>query len=151
VPVSRIVGGVTSSLPHDSVAALNQALSELIDELPSLKQARRLVRATDQLRGLLDRLFDDLRVWAGLLMDRDDALGVSPLAFMPSVAGRKQPNLFPGVATDDDVRRVVGEQLDRLARHVAEALAEQDDDSSRAALAEVERGLMAYRHALSEP
>jgi hypothetical protein len=142
---------VTSSVPHDSIAALNQALTEIIDEVPSLKQARRLVRGTDPLRALLDRLFDDLRGWAALLMERDDALGVSALGFMSSTAGRQPPNLWPGAATDDDVRRVVGEHLDRLARHVAAALEEQDDDASRAALAEVERGLMAYREALTEP
>jgi hypothetical protein len=76
-------------------------------------------------------------------------LGVSPLASMSSVAGRKPPNLWPGATTDEDVRRFVGEHLDRLGDHVAAALAEQRDDGSRSALADVERGLQPHRQAFS--
>jgi hypothetical protein len=52
--------------------------------------------------------------------------------------------------SDEEVRRIVGEHLDRLGQHLAAALAEQQDDKVRAALAEVERGLLVHRRALSE-
>jgi hypothetical protein len=48
------------------------------------------------------------------------------------------------------VRRLVGDHLDRLGQHVAAALAEQDDEASRAALAGVEHGLVVRRQALAE-
>lgn len=141
---------MSSSVPHDPTAALNQALSEVIDEVQELKQARWQVSPSHPLHALLDDLFADLTAWARLLIEQDDALGVSPLATMPSVAGRTRSDLWPGAASDDDVRRLVGEHLDRLTRHVAAALAEQEEDTSRAVLAEVERGLIAQRRALSE-
>lgn len=40
------------------------------------------------LHAVLDQLFDELRSWARLLADQDRALGVSPLASMPTAAGR---------------------------------------------------------------
>ncbi len=49
-----------------------------------------------------------------------------------------------------EVRQIVAGHLDRLGQHVATALAEQDDDRARAALAEVQRGLLPHRRALSE-
>jgi hypothetical protein len=146
----RIVGHVNPPAPHDRTAALNQALDEVIDEVQTLKQARWRVPETHPLRALLDRLFDDLRAWARLLVDRDEALGTSPLDFMPSVAGRQPPNLWPAAVSDDDVRRVISERLDRLRQHVAAALAEQKEGPSRAVLAEVERGLKAHERAISE-
>jgi DNA-binding ferritin-like protein len=136
--------------PHDPTAALNQALSEVIDVVQDLKQARWRVAGSHPLHAVLDHLMDDLAAWARLLIEEDEALGASPLAFMPSVAGRKPPNLWPGAATDEDVRRMVSEHLDRLEQHVAAALAEQEDGRSRAALAEVDRGLMTQKQALSE-
>jgi DNA-binding ferritin-like protein len=145
-----MVAGVSSSAPHDPTAALNQALSEVIDEVQELKQARWQVARDHPLHAELDQLFDDLRDWVRLLIEQDEALGVSPLASMPSVAGRKPASLLPANATDDDVRRIVGEHLDRLAHHVAAARAEQQDDTSRAALAEVERGLMVHRGAIAD-
>ena len=147
----RIVGRVSTPRPHDPIAALNRALSEVIDEVQELKQARWRVAETHPLRAVLDHLFDDLRAWARLLIEEDDALGVSPLASMPSVAGRTPANPLPGTASDDDVRRIVGEHLDRLEQHVAAAVAEQDEDAPRAALGEVDRGLIAHRQALSRP
>ena len=99
---------------------------------------------------MLDQLFADLRTWARLLADQDQALGVSPLANMPTAAGRTPPHSWHGAASDADVRRVVGEDLDRLGQHLAAALAEQHDDKVRAALAEVERGLLIHRRALTE-
>jgi DNA-binding ferritin-like protein len=140
-----------STAGHDASAALNQTLSEVIDLVQDLKQARWRVAQSHPLRARLDDLFNDLRSWAQLLIERDEALGVSPLASMPSVAGRTPPTLWSEQASDDDVRQVLGEHLDRLAQHVAAALTEQDDAASRSALAAVERGLMAHRRALGEP
>lgn len=135
---------------HDPIAALNQALSEVIDVVMDVKQARWKVPETHALHALLDQLFDDLRAWARLLIEEDEALGVSPLATMPSVAGRQRPSLWTGDATDEEIRRVVGEHLDRLGQDVAAALAEQEDDRLRAALGEVERGLLAQRRAFGD-
>jgi DNA-binding ferritin-like protein len=132
---------------HDPISALNQVLSEVIDVVQDVKQAHRKVPETHALHAELDRLFDDVRAWARLLVDEDEALGVSPLTRMPSVAGRKPPNLFPGNPTDEEVRQVIDEYLERLEQHAAAALAEQDDDTARAALAEVERGVLAHRRA----
>ena len=136
--------------PDDPAVALNQVLSEVIDVVLEVKQAHRKVPETHALHAELDQLFDDVRAWARLLVDQDEALGVSPLSSMASVAGRRPPNLWPGPASDDEVRRVVGEHLDRLGHHVATALAEQQDDGSREALADVERGLIAHRRALND-
>ena len=136
--------------PHDPAAALNQVLSEVIDVVLDVRQAHRRVPGTHALHAVLDQLFDDLKAWAGLLMDQDVALGVSPLASMPSAAGRKPPSRWTGAASDEEVRQVVAGHLDRLGQHVAAALAEQDDDRPRAALAEVQRGLLAHSRALSE-
>jgi len=139
-----------SDTPHDPTAALNQVLSEVIDVVQDVKQAHRKVPGTHALHAVLDQLSGDLRTWAQLLAEQDDALGVSPLASMPTVAGRKPPNLWQGPASDEDVRRVIGEHLDRLGQHVEAALAEQDDVGSRAALAAVQEGVRTDRRALSE-
>lgn len=136
--------------PHDPNADLNQVLSEVIDVVQDVKQAHRKVPETHALHAVLDQVFGDLGRWARLLMDRDEALGVSALESMPTVAGRKPPNLWPGAATDDEVREIVGDHLDRLGRHVAAALAAQDDHESRVALATVDRELRVHRRALSE-
>ena len=134
----------------DPTAALNQVLSEVIDAVLDVKQAHRRVPETHALHAVLDQLFDDLRTWAPLLADQEQALGVSPLASMASPAGRTPPHPWHGAASDEEVRRIVGEHLDRLGQHLAAALAEQQDDNVRAALAEVERGLLVHRRALSE-
>jgi len=139
------------SLPRrdDPLAALNQVLSEVIDAILDVKQAHRRVPETHALHAVLDQLFADLRTWAGLLADQDQALGVSPLASMPSAAGRTPPTPWHGATSDEEVRRIVGEHLDRLAQHLAAALTEQQDDRVRATLAEVEQGILAHRRALS--
>jgi DNA-binding ferritin-like protein len=145
-----VVVRVSQPPPHDPTAALNQVLSEVIDVVQDVKQAHRKVPETHALHALLDDIFDDLRTWALILENQDEALGVSPLANMPTVAGRTPPNLWPGAATDDEVRRIIAEHLDRLQHHVAAARTVQVDDGSRAALAEVERGLVADQQRLRE-
>jgi DNA-binding ferritin-like protein len=148
-PSARIGVRVNSPRRDDPVAALNQVLSEVIDAVLDVKQAHRRVPETHALHAVLDRLFADLRTWALLLADQDQALGVSPLASMPSAASRTPPTPWHGAASDDEVRRIVGEHLDRLGQHLAAALAEQQGDKVRAALAEVEQGILAHRRALS--
>jgi DNA-binding ferritin-like protein len=141
---------VSPPRPDDPNAALNQVLSEVIDVVQDVKQAHRKVPETHALHAVLDGIFDDLRTWALLLSNQDEALGVSAMANMPTVAGRTPANLWPGAATDDDVRSIVAEHLDRLRQHVVAALTVQADDGSRAALAEVERGLLADQRKLAE-
>jgi DNA-binding ferritin-like protein len=134
----------------DPAAALNQVLSEVIDVVLDVRQAHRRVPGTHALHAVLDQISGDLKAWARLLMDEDLALGVSPLASMPSASSRQPPSHWAGTVSDEEVRQVVAGHLDRLGQHVATALAEQDDDSARAALAEMQRGLLADKRALSE-
>jgi DNA-binding ferritin-like protein len=139
--------------PHprdDPVAALNQVLNEVIDAVLDVRQAHRRVPETNALHALLDQLFADLRTWARLLADLDQALGASPLASMQSASGRTPPNPWHGAASNEEVRRIVGEHLDRLGHHLSAALAEQQDDKVRAALTDVERGIRAHRRAVDE-
>ena len=141
---------MSPSQREDPAAALNQVLSEVIDAILDVRQAHRRVPETHALHALLDRLFADLRTWARLLADQDRALGVSPLASMTGASGRTPPSPWHGAASDEEVRRIVGEHLDRLGQHLGAALAEQQDEKVRAALTEVERGILAYRRALGE-
>jgi DNA-binding ferritin-like protein len=149
-PPARIGTGVTPPQRHDPVAALNQVLSEVIDAILDVRQALRRVPETRALHAELDQLLDDLRTWALLLADRDEALGASPLASMASAASRTPRNPWHGAASDQEVRLIVGEHLDRLGHQLSAALAEQPDDQTRAALTEVERGILAHRRALSD-
>ena len=149
-PAVRIGAGVSPPPRDDPAAALNQVLSEVIDAILDVRQAYRRVPETQPLHAELDQLFTDLRTWARLLADQDQALGVSPLANMPTGAGRTPPHSWHGAASDEEVRGIVGEHLDRLEQHLADAPAEQHDDQVRAALTEVERGLLVHRRALSE-
>jgi DNA-binding ferritin-like protein len=134
----------------DQAAALNQVLSEVIDAILDVRQAYRRVPETQPLHAELDQLFTDLRTWARLLADQDQALGVSPLASISTAAGRTPPTPWHGAATSEEIRRIVGEHLDRLGLHLTAALAEQPDASVRAALTEVERGILAHRRALDD-
>jgi DNA-binding ferritin-like protein len=149
-PPARIGIRVSPPSREDPAAALNQVLSEVIDAILDVRQAHRRVPESQALHAELDHLFADLRTWARLLADQDQALGVSPLASMPSAAGRTPPNPWHGAASNEEVRRIVGEHLDRLGQHLSAALAEQHDDKVRAALTEVERGSLAHRRALSD-
>jgi len=149
-PLARIGARVNPPRREDPAAALNQVLSEVIDAILDVRQADRRAPETQALHKVLDQLFADLRTWARLLADQDQALGVSPLASMPSAAGRTPSNPWHGTASNEEVRRIVGEHLDRLERHLASALAEQQDDQVRAALTEVKRGILAYERTLSE-
>jgi len=133
----------------ESMAALNQVLSEVIDVVQDVKQAHRKVPETHALHAQLDALFDDVRTWAQLLMEQDEASGVSALASMPSVAGRTPRNLWPGAPSDDEVRDLIRSELDRLGEHVAAASAVQEDDAARAALAEVTRRVHARSQSFS--
>jgi DNA-binding ferritin-like protein len=141
---------VSASPSADPIAALNQVLNEVIDMVQDVKQAHVKVPETQALHAELDKLFSDLKNWVRLLLEQDAALGVSPLETMPSVAGRTPANLWPASPTTDEVRRVVGEHLDKLEQHVATALEAQDDPRSRVTLAEIEKGLVAHKHAVSE-
>jgi DNA-binding ferritin-like protein len=141
---------VSTPRHDDPAAAINQVLSEVIDAILDVKQAHRRVPETQALHAVLDQLFDDLRTWARLLADQDEALGVSPLASMPSGASRTPLNPWHGAASNAEVRRIVGEHLDRLARYLSAALADELDDKIRAALTEVERGVLADTRALSD-
>lgn len=138
-----------SSIPrHDPIAALNQVLSEVIDEVGGVKQARRTVPERHALHAEIDQLLEDLKSWARQLIELDEALGVSPLSLMPSVAGRKPTNLWPHGAGDEEVRQVIHAHLDRLAEHVAAAEAEQETEESRALLAYMTGALLAHKVAL---
>jgi hypothetical protein len=86
------IGARVSPPPRgDPVAALNQVLSEVIDAILDVGQAHRRVPGTHALHAVLDQLSADLRAWAGLLADQDQALGVSPRVLLVArVAGRSQ-------------------------------------------------------------
>src|SRR5260221_2873363 len=119
---------MTQDPPRDPMAALNEVLSEVIDVVMALRQAHRRVPEGHELHAELDQLFSDAKSWAELLMEADTVRGVSALAYMPSVAGRQPPNLWHGPVHDDDVRRVVVEQLDRLPEPGGGGFAGQDAD-----------------------
>jgi hypothetical protein len=124
-------------------------LSEVIDLVQDVKQAHRKVPESHALHAELDQLLIDLRDWAQVLFEQDEALGISPIATMPSVAGRTPRNLWPGEATDKEVCSLIDEHLRRLAEHIIAATSTQDDGPLREALADVERGVTAHRSALA--
>jgi len=144
------LSGVSHPRPDVPVAALNDVLSEVIDGVLDLRQARRRVPETHALHAVLDQLLNDLRAWARLLVDQDQELGVSPLESMSTGAGRTPPHSWHGAASDEEVRRVIGKDLDRLGEHLAVALAVQHDDKLRTALTEVQRGVLVHSRALRE-
>jgi DNA-binding ferritin-like protein len=142
---------MTSVFPDDPIAALNEVLSEVVDVVLAVRQAHHKVPEAHELHAQLDQLLSDARTWAELLVEVDSALGVSALAYMPSVAGRRPPDIWPGPVSDDDVRQVVGEQLGRLAEHVRAALSWQEDDRARELLNRVNAELRSHLDALKKP
>jgi DNA-binding ferritin-like protein len=142
---------MTPASPHDPMTALNEVLSEVIDMVMAVRQAHRKVPETHALHAELDQLFSDARRWAELLVVADTARGVSALDYMPSVAGRQRPDLWHGPVRDEEVRRVVAEQLDQLAEHLRVALSEQDDDHVRELLDRINGELQSHLGALRRP
>jgi len=133
------------------MVALNEVLSEMIDMVMALRQAHRKVPETHELHAELDQLFTDARRWADLLVAADTARGVSALDYMPSVAGRQRPDLWHGPVGDEEVRRVVAQQLDELAEHLRVALSEQDDDHVRELLDRINTEMQSHLDALRRP
>lgn len=133
---------------RDLLSGLNLVLSEVIDLGQDVKQAHRKTSEAHMLHAELDRLFKDLGRWARALAEEDEARGVSPLEWMPSVAGRKPRILWTDTPTDGDVRETLSEHLTLLAWEIEGALGEHPDEGIRATLASVRSGVIGHFTAL---
>jgi hypothetical protein len=141
---------MSASTPADPIVVLNQVLDEVIVLILEVKQADRKVLPSHELHGELDRLLADLLGWRVLLADEDLALGVNPLSFIPSAAGRTQINLWSGNPTDAEVSTLVGEHLLRLEDHVRLLLADPIYQAWHGTFSEIERSVATHRGSLAQ-
>jgi hypothetical protein len=135
--------------PTQPVAGINRVLSEIVDVILEVKVALWRSKRTRGLHAELDQLLCDLTSWTTSLGDRDLLLGVSPLSFMTSVAGRERPTLRRGDPTESEVCSLVGGLLRDMNNHVAAVAEEQTDDPSRRILADVHLRLERHQQLLA--
>ena len=76
---------------RDPITALNKIHSDVVNLALTVQQTQHTVQQGHELRDDFDRLFISVRTWAALLVDADNALGVSALARMPTPAARRSP------------------------------------------------------------
>jgi hypothetical protein len=131
-----------------AAAAINGALSDVLDVVADVKQADRKVPRNHALHGQLDKLFEDLRRWANLLMAEGEQLGSSPLGNIPTMSSRTLRNLWPGSPTDEEICRSVLGRIDQLSVHIATAQGEQQDEDARALLDSIQQQVECHIRAL---
>jgi hypothetical protein len=89
------------------------------------------IRRAGVLHTELDQLLRDLIRWTHSLGDRDLLLGVSPLSFMTSPAGRASPTLWSGDPTESEMCSLVGGLLRDVDCDVTTVLDDSDEESRR--------------------